>query len=626
MEIRAKVSQRIIKKADHFFTGSVGGRITELMQNSRRAGSQSVVVTQELQKRPDTGTYCYAHEKFEGIVTVADNGEGIQNWEAVLHLGESDWHPDIESSEEPAGIGLFSLAPRPVTIRSQGKVVCIEGNGWFGDAVEVREDTSDRRVEKGTSLTFQDSSWAEFKNGSSGCRNGDVPVEPMDEMRTAAAFGDMGITFNGKELVRKPFLHRRWEAVHYPKLGVEILVLPYDDLPKFHDDVIRGNLGALNFHGQLVTDCIDDLRVVESPGGFRGRRYGGFYVGYDKDYVLLINMTGEPTSLALMLPARTKLVKGPAFDRLKAACEYEELRFYSKRSHNLPYGVYERAHELGIEDFPESKPLFGSAPSVTDNGNVEAWDGGPDFITHLSDDLILLPQVDDVNVYLHEPPEEGRECGVVTETEDISHGNYFDESDWKDAQFVSFLMGSSEENQKWFVTVPSGYEAYSWAKCDRIADCIAIIPGPVVTSGSLNSDTIYVVESITIRVGLTNGEVHDADVDACFADNGDLYMTEHGLQQWDFQKHALWMTGGYDEDEPMGAEEKRTEEEFQNILDGLIGENESLRRCVVEGAREHTPYGWSGCTIIVTPRDTVVLKSADKKLIMKTNGSSKEKI
>ena len=72
----------------------------------------------------------------------------------------------------------------------------------------------------------------------------------------------------------------------------------------------------------------------------------------------LVDMTGEPTGIRLMLPARTRPVEDKAFEELKAAIEVEAYRFIQRRgSHKLPFKEYKRAKKLGIE-LPEAEPVF----------------------------------------------------------------------------------------------------------------------------------------------------------------------------------------------------------------------------------------------------------------------------
>ena len=60
--IQAQVSKRLLLKADRLFTGTLDGRIIEILQNARRAGATEVKITNK-----------------DGFVTVRDNGSGIED-------------------------------------------------------------------------------------------------------------------------------------------------------------------------------------------------------------------------------------------------------------------------------------------------------------------------------------------------------------------------------------------------------------------------------------------------------------------------------------------------------------------------------------------------------------------
>ena len=77
-------------------------------------------------------------------VTVRDNGEGIDDFSRLLDLGGSGWEETLESSEDPAGVGLFCLAPRQVTIRSNGQIATISDDGWTGTPVEIQRRSRNR--------------------------------------------------------------------------------------------------------------------------------------------------------------------------------------------------------------------------------------------------------------------------------------------------------------------------------------------------------------------------------------------------------------------------------------------------------------------------------------------------
>src|SRR5881396_3458342 len=95
--IQACVNSRLLKKADRLFTGTLSGRIIEILQNARRAGASKVKIT-----NTDKG------------VIVRDNGRGIKDFSKLLDMGASGWKPSLEESEDPAGVGIFCLAPREV--------------------------------------------------------------------------------------------------------------------------------------------------------------------------------------------------------------------------------------------------------------------------------------------------------------------------------------------------------------------------------------------------------------------------------------------------------------------------------------------------------------------------------
>ena len=133
--IQAMVNPRLLTKANRLFTGTLQGRIIEILQNARRAGATKVEITNQ-----------------DGHVTVKDDGKGIGDFSKLLDMGGSGWDDALESSEDPAGVGLFCLAPRQVTIRSNGKMVNIASDGWTGTPVEIQDDPNPCT---GTCLSFR---------------------------------------------------------------------------------------------------------------------------------------------------------------------------------------------------------------------------------------------------------------------------------------------------------------------------------------------------------------------------------------------------------------------------------------------------------------------------------------
>ena len=104
--IQATVGQLIIHKATRLFAGCVADALHELLQNARRAGASRVDIRRLDQ---DHGT----------ILRIRDDGRGIADPTKLLALGDSGWDSDITRNEDPAGMGVFSLAGRHVVIRSR---------------------------------------------------------------------------------------------------------------------------------------------------------------------------------------------------------------------------------------------------------------------------------------------------------------------------------------------------------------------------------------------------------------------------------------------------------------------------------------------------------------------------
>jgi hypothetical protein len=300
--ICANVNPRLLTKAARLFTGTVEGRIIEILQNARRAGATEVAI----------------HNLEDGIVLVNDNGCGIEDFSKLLDLGGSGWDQDCENSEDPAGVGIFSLAPRILSVVSGSTKIMIDKDGWTGKPVTL-ENIGDHAG--GTTLRFPDEKWDIHK------------VEPY------AVFAGMKVLVDGKYCACRKFCSKN--AVHYPQLGCKIEVVPNEKLSKWHQRFLgymyRSEV-MINFHGQVV--AFEFSLLSESCLHF------------------LVDMTGEPTEIRLMLPARTRPIENDAFEQLKSAVEVEAYRFIKRRgNHKLPFKEFLRAKELGIE-LPESEPVF----------------------------------------------------------------------------------------------------------------------------------------------------------------------------------------------------------------------------------------------------------------------------
>lgn len=233
--LKASVGQNFLAKAHRLFDSSPETIFGELVQNSRRAGATSIEVTIEEKENP--------------TVVYFDNGRGIEDLSQILALSDSDWEEDIMRDEEPAGMGLFSLAnlDGQVVIRSLGQRVVIDREVFAGTKeAEVTEDPVSMPEGMTTAIEFRSSaSWYMTKTA----------------FAAAVRYADISLVkLNGEPKESSAYV-KADEAVFVDEnLGIRV---------KFRPGNSWSNRGAIafNFHGILVTHATTmgcDFHKVQS--------------------------------------------------------------------------------------------------------------------------------------------------------------------------------------------------------------------------------------------------------------------------------------------------------------------------------------------------------------------------
>ncbi len=505
--IQATVNPRLLTKASRLFTGTLQGRVIELLQNARRAGATKVEITNQ-----------------DGLVTVRDNGRGIDDFARLLDLGGSGWDQAREASEDPAGVGVFCLAPREVLIRSNGKMATISGEMWTGQPVPV---TDDPEPIEGTLLRFKDELWTHT----------DVDVN--------AVFCGMDVTLDGEACPRAPFISD--DAAYYPELGYRIWVRQTDDLDQWHTASKRGKYYyanvLVNFHGQVVTF---DHRPVDEHG-----------------LNFLVDLTGEPTAIRLMLPARTRLVENDAFEQLKRALELEAYRYLQKRGHHrLPFAQYQRAKELGI-DLPEAVPTYHV-------GLLTGETPEPIEVT-MPKDLLLA------KCYQLEP--ENKDLGEVDEAN------------------IHLLAALGKFDEPFVpVVIQPCYDGYSWARLPTI-NTARITAGKALHEDWMASGKLVCMDSLGISVETSDGRTWRSPV--CMAirsiesDKRRFWVDEEVLvtpaaKELDYCDIWYHLGGWYEDGDTFDTQLAVFSEELDRFWTALIGPDENLRRSIL-GLLESLP-------------------------------------
>lgn len=521
--ICAQVNPRLLSKANRLFTGSLQGRIIEILQNARRAGATRVWVTNR-----------------DGEVIVRDNGSGIEDFQMLLDLGGSSWPADqeLEDSEDPAGVGLFCLAPRKVTVRSNGRLAVIEANGWGGAAVKINDDLDSI---SGTLLVFEDEVWSR-----------DV-VEPL------AVFTGMTVTVDGQACAKEPFI--RSDLVHHHALGCRIQVVTYTEMSQWQRCVARvGCVGEanviVNFHGQTV--------------GFSYRPINETSLYY------LVDLTGTPTGIRLMLPARTQLVENEAFEQLRVEIERQAyLHLQHRGRHSLPYKQYLRAKELGI-DLPESDPVYKIGLLQEDEYGVAPAE------------LAEPKDFDLARCYRFDPACDDDEGVCEANTHLLAALGTFDQP------FIP-------------VAINQQYDGYTWADLPRITD-VQVEPGKVQHESWVWSGKLICVDSVEIVVRTSDGDTfssevcmalrpleEDKDRKLCYHD-GEVYITVNARKRLD-ETNIWFHVGGYnDEGDTWDTQQSEFNRAMEQFWAEVIGPDEPLRQHLVEAALK-VKGEWKAVTI-----------------------------
>jgi hypothetical protein len=548
--IQATVNARLLSKASRLFTGTLAGRIIEILQNARRAGAEHVQITNS-----------------QGIVTVRDDGRGIDDFSKLLDLGGSGWGDGLEASEDPAGVGLFCLAPRRLSIRSNGWALTIDAEAWEGRPVEVAKDPCDNGIQGaiGTELSFADEPWTV------------QAVEPM------AVFTGMRVNVDSVPCARQRFIDA--SCFKCPALGCRIQVAAGAELTDWHRRAVRPSpYGAnvlLNFHGQVVA-------LAHHP-----------VTGHDLHY--LVDMTGQPTGIRLMLPARTCLVENDALAQLQAALELEAFRYLQRQGrHRLPYREYLRARELGIE-LGESDPVFRVGLLYEDPGPA------PIEVTMPKDHALAR-------------------CYRAS----CAPGG--DESDQANIHLLAAL--GHFESPFVPVAIDGRYDGYAWSKVPTV-DRVGVSVGPKLHESWVGRGQLICVESIVIGASCSGGQIHRSPVcmavkppdgrreNSWFGD-AQVYVTPEARRRLDSTQ--IWFhLGGYNEEgDSYDTQEHQFRQQLGEFWLRLLGPDEPLRAQLVQALCD-LKRGWRSVTILRNGRVTIRQANAKTRTILPPHGRLRRK-
>lgn len=121
--IQGRVDAGLLSKADRLFPNDNEGIFVELLQNARRAGAKTVRITiEEVEGHSD-----------KSQVSIHDDGCGVQDFQGLVTLGKTGWDQDTKATEDPAGMGFYSLSlSGEVEVASGDRSVIITRDVFLG--------------------------------------------------------------------------------------------------------------------------------------------------------------------------------------------------------------------------------------------------------------------------------------------------------------------------------------------------------------------------------------------------------------------------------------------------------------------------------------------------------------
>lgn len=302
VRIRGSLGPKVLSKSPELLNQSFPTVLAEVLQNARRASATRIEIE-------------HFGAEGGGTLVVRDNGRGITDMAKLVTFGASGWDERTDVMENAAGMGVFSLASRGVTVRSRGHRVTLSRAVFCGEAEAAV--LPDPETVDGTELLFPVDERAVRQTVERVCRYYPIPV-----------------TLNGLPVAQSAFLAGAEHVVEWQGLRLGVF---REVGPKVLDlfDRHRGwdRRLYLNFHGHVV-ECGAAVALAEVGGPTRN---------------VFVDVVSAP-DLRLVLPVRNEPIDNDFFRAMRARAERALLEAVALgTTHSLPFDDARRAKAMGIE-------------------------------------------------------------------------------------------------------------------------------------------------------------------------------------------------------------------------------------------------------------------------------------
>ncbi len=321
--VRASLGDKLIANADRYYTASIPQMIDELVQNARRAGATAI--SAEL-----TTTH----------LVLSDNGRGLPRKQApvLIRLGGSNNDATIETAENAAGIGFFSLAHCDVRVTSRDWTMEIPREAFIGKTDAILSDAPAPITGMRIEIAGLESR-AEYKALAKGtilldaCRYSGVRL-------TLAGFGDADGVHEPCEFLKAP-TYGEFQTYERRIHGLKIQLVrgPQDDKKPM----------LINFFGKVIAPESNGLPkfVTEEIGVLREKTERSSASATRMVVRTKVKIDVLDTSvLRLQLPERNALIEDDGFRRVVAAIEdlYLDFLISLEGPNGIPWDAKIRSH------------------------------------------------------------------------------------------------------------------------------------------------------------------------------------------------------------------------------------------------------------------------------------------
>lgn len=234
--ITATLGSKLLKNADRYFTNDDATILDEMIQNARRAGAGKLTFTAD------------------GVdLVISDDGKGLPSEKAgvLLALGDSNNDELVETAENAAGLGFFSLANFDVEVASQDWTMTVPKAAFTGAANATLQKT--RGYKAGLSIRIR-----QFLKGKT---QQAIAQLILNSTRYSTMVTEL-IDFDAPVLSQEP---RDFVTDHTAGLPTATLVSHGVTVTVARSTRCNGVQSKVNFFGKIIShDLLKDVAIPQS--------------------------------------------------------------------------------------------------------------------------------------------------------------------------------------------------------------------------------------------------------------------------------------------------------------------------------------------------------------------------